>query len=428
MPAVLGGQAVRLHDHRQRVPADVGLEAALERAVARILLLLSRGDGVDVGRVGLERQVGARAARVVDQPFEQEVRALRAVRLQHRIDGLEPLLGFGRVEIFELREFCHQSARMRRARPRMVAQADAACHSCQSLETPRITRCARPSQRSRREPARRHARRSCPDGATREVAGAAAQARALAGTARAAQGARGHRAQHRARQQPADARRARLSASGCHAVRAPRARRPHAQGGGAAAAPRAIALSCIERRSPSRSKRCSPPLSRTLSHSRPFARKPPSAPASSASCVSAMSAGRRARGRHGARQQSGALAHGAAAEQARCGELSRDHRASSPGARPEAALARRAALRKLGANAFLAVAAGNADRTAGIAHLRYRPPPKRRAGAPDVALVGKGILFDTGGTNLKPHRACSTCTRTWQAAPSRSPRCSRSRS
>ncbi|MGB6449843.1 MAG: hypothetical protein WBE92_03750, partial [Steroidobacteraceae bacterium] len=40
---------------------------------------------------------------------------------------------------------------------------------------------------------------------------------------------------------------------------------------------------------------------------------------------------------------------------------------------------------------------------AGIAHLAYRPG--RRRGPPDVALVGKGILFDTGGTNLKPHRA-----------------------
>ncbi len=74
------------------------------------------------------------------------------------------------------------------------------------------------------------------------------------------------------------------------------------------------------------------------------------------------------------------------------------------------------ALARLGANAFLAVASGNAERTAGIAHLAYRPPRgassarsgtslRRRGGSPDVALVGKGILFDTGGTNLKPHRA-----------------------
>jgi len=62
------------------------------------------------------------------------------------------------------------------------------------------------------------------------------------------------------------------------------------------------------------------------------------------------------------------------------------------------------ALRRLGAEAFLAVAAGNAERTAGIAHLRYRPARARSRTAP-LALVGKGVLFDTGGNNLKPHRA-----------------------
>jgi leucyl aminopeptidase len=61
-----------------------------------------------------------------------------------------------------------------------------------------------------------------------------------------------------------------------------------------------------------------------------------------------------------------------------------------------------AALKRLGAGAFLAVAQGNALRTAGIAHLSYRPPGHR--GRADVALVGKGVIFDTGGTNLKPHR------------------------
>jgi leucyl aminopeptidase len=62
-------------------------------------------------------------------------------------------------------------------------------------------------------------------------------------------------------------------------------------------------------------------------------------------------------------------------------------------------------LKRLGAGAFLAVARGNAARDAGIAHLRWRAGPRRRARAPDVALVGKGILFDTGGVNLKPHRS-----------------------
>jgi leucyl aminopeptidase len=59
-------------------------------------------------------------------------------------------------------------------------------------------------------------------------------------------------------------------------------------------------------------------------------------------------------------------------------------------------------LKRLGAGAFLAVSQGNARRTAGIAHLSYRPT--RHRGHADLALVGKGVLFDTGGTNLKPHR------------------------
>jgi leucyl aminopeptidase len=67
-------------------------------------------------------------------------------------------------------------------------------------------------------------------------------------------------------------------------------------------------------------------------------------------------------------------------------------------------------LKRLGAGAFLAVARGNPDRTAGIAHLRWRGggrPRKAAAGAqvPDVAFVGKGIVFDTGGVNIKTHRS-----------------------
>jgi leucyl aminopeptidase len=60
------------------------------------------------------------------------------------------------------------------------------------------------------------------------------------------------------------------------------------------------------------------------------------------------------------------------------------------------------ALRRAGANAFLAVASANVTRDAGIAHLTYRPRGKK-VRAPDIALVGKGIVFDTGGVNVKPH-------------------------
>ncbi|MBM3359052.1 MAG: leucyl aminopeptidase family protein [Betaproteobacteria bacterium] len=57
-------------------------------------------------------------------------------------------------------------------------------------------------------------------------------------------------------------------------------------------------------------------------------------------------------------------------------------------------------LRKMGAGAFVAVAQGSSEEDAAIVHLRYRPKGARR----NVALVGKGICFDTGGHNLKPAR------------------------
>ncbi|MEX2123934.1 MAG: leucyl aminopeptidase family protein [Woeseia sp.] len=57
-------------------------------------------------------------------------------------------------------------------------------------------------------------------------------------------------------------------------------------------------------------------------------------------------------------------------------------------------------LEKMGAGAFLAVAQGNPDESAAIVRLRYRPDAK--TAPPALSLVGKGIIFDTGGTNLKP--------------------------
>jgi leucyl aminopeptidase len=59
-------------------------------------------------------------------------------------------------------------------------------------------------------------------------------------------------------------------------------------------------------------------------------------------------------------------------------------------------------LKKAGAGAFLAVSQGNATRDAGIVHIQYRPD--KSATQPKLALVGKGIIFDTGGTNLKPFK------------------------
>ena len=55
-------------------------------------------------------------------------------------------------------------------------------------------------------------------------------------------------------------------------------------------------------------------------------------------------------------------------------------------------------LRKMGAGAFVAVAQGSHEQDAAIVHLRYSPKGAKE----HIALVGKGICFDTGGHNLKP--------------------------
>ena len=57
-------------------------------------------------------------------------------------------------------------------------------------------------------------------------------------------------------------------------------------------------------------------------------------------------------------------------------------------------------LQRKKAGAFLAVVQGSEDRDAGIMHLKYRPSKTKKSVRP-VALVGKGICFDTGGNNLK---------------------------
>ncbi|MBI4809692.1 MAG: leucyl aminopeptidase family protein [Nitrosomonadales bacterium] len=57
-------------------------------------------------------------------------------------------------------------------------------------------------------------------------------------------------------------------------------------------------------------------------------------------------------------------------------------------------------LRKMGAGAFVAVAQGSDPEDAAIVHLSYKHPKAKQT----IALVGKGICFDTGGHNLKPSR------------------------
>lgn len=58
------------------------------------------------------------------------------------------------------------------------------------------------------------------------------------------------------------------------------------------------------------------------------------------------------------------------------------------------------ALAKMGAGAFVAVGQGSDPQDAAIVHLTYNPKGAKK----HIALVGKGICFDTGGHNLKSSR------------------------
>ncbi len=55
-------------------------------------------------------------------------------------------------------------------------------------------------------------------------------------------------------------------------------------------------------------------------------------------------------------------------------------------------------LKAMGAGAFYAVGQGSEPQDAAIVHLTYEPKQAEK----HVALVGKGICFDTGGHNIKP--------------------------
>jgi len=59
-----------------------------------------------------------------------------------------------------------------------------------------------------------------------------------------------------------------------------------------------------------------------------------------------------------------------------------------------------AKLKKMGAGSFVAVGQGSEPQDAAIVHLTYKPKQIKK----NIAVIGKGICFDTGGHNLKPVR------------------------
>ena len=108
--AVLRADAIRVDDHRDRIPANQRFNAPLESAIARIRLLARDVNRVDVGGVWLEGKPRAGATRVIDEPVEKEMCAVGAVDFQHRIDRLEPFPGFERIDVVALGAVSHSES------------------------------------------------------------------------------------------------------------------------------------------------------------------------------------------------------------------------------------------------------------------------------------------------------------------------------
>ena len=88
-----------LHDHRGGVPADEALDAPLDVGTARHQRLLLGGNGVDVRRVGGERELHAVLAGVNRQLAEQPRHFRRAAALEDVVERVEPLPGFEAVQL-----------------------------------------------------------------------------------------------------------------------------------------------------------------------------------------------------------------------------------------------------------------------------------------------------------------------------------------
>ena len=85
--------------HGHRVPAHDVAQPVLDLHVARERLLQVRRDRVDVGGAGAVGQVHARAACLVDEALEDEVRAFRAFDGENGFQGVDPFAGFRRVDV-----------------------------------------------------------------------------------------------------------------------------------------------------------------------------------------------------------------------------------------------------------------------------------------------------------------------------------------
>src|SRR5260370_30283068 len=84
--------AIRAHDHRERVPADQALDAALQFLVAREKRLQAHWNRIRVRSICAERQVDAVDRRMRAQTFENFCCDLGPAGFQDGIERLKPFL------------------------------------------------------------------------------------------------------------------------------------------------------------------------------------------------------------------------------------------------------------------------------------------------------------------------------------------------
>ena len=99
VPAQFAGHPIRPHHHGHGIPANQRANAPLQRVVAVAALFQMRRNGVQIGGLGLIGNVYAGAPRVVDQPLDEEMGALAAFQIDHRIQRIHPLAGFDCVDV-----------------------------------------------------------------------------------------------------------------------------------------------------------------------------------------------------------------------------------------------------------------------------------------------------------------------------------------
>ena len=92
--AEFGGDLVGLEHDGRGVPADGGADLGLDLAHARMLRLLGRRDGVDIGGVPGEGQLRAILARFGHDLVEQGIDPLDAFERLDGVQGLQPFPGF----------------------------------------------------------------------------------------------------------------------------------------------------------------------------------------------------------------------------------------------------------------------------------------------------------------------------------------------